>query len=154
MSLKQIIEQCIHQLANAGHEYDADDVLECLYKNHGDDVNDYSARLARSELRQRIISILKQRAPHDPDTKFEQLSLAGFEKVPRTIPFFDGTKVRYIEVLFARRQHFAAAMIQQDRNISFCAANRTLMQQMHDFVAQYGDDVTFSDALNRNSKAA
>jgi hypothetical protein len=147
MSLTGLIEKCALAIEGEGIEFDADDVLACMYRDYKSDVDEHAANMMRSELRKRISSVLKRRAGVDPNDEYEQLSLHGFENAPRNVPFYDGEKVRYIPTLSAKRPHLLSAITLRDDNITFCVERKKEYTKMLDFIDQHGGSITFGEAL-------
>jgi len=106
----------------SGEEFDAEDVLECLYANYPQEVAGYSTNLARAALRQQVTIELERRSGLDPLQPYPQLNIEGFESVPALLPFYDGDKVRYIATLHAREAHVCGAIKLQEDKIAFWEA--------------------------------
>lgn len=150
MSLNKIIEQCASVIANEGGEFDADDVLTCLYRDYSAQVSEYGDSLIRSDMKRRISSVLKRRAGENPEEEYEQLSLHGFENAPRNVPFYDGEKVRYIATLSAKRSHLLSAIKLREDNVTFCVARKKEYLKMLDYIDQHHEDITFGEAIKRS----
>lgn len=153
MSLNNIIMTCASSFENEGVAFDADDVLVCLYRDHADEVSKFGQHLARAELRRRVSIVLKRSSGEDPNEEYEQLSLHGFEKAPKNVPFYDGERVRYIPTLGAKRAHLKSAIKLRDDNIRFCEDRRAEYRAMLDLIEQHKADITFGEAIKREQHA-
>ena len=104
MTIHAIIIACADRIAATEEEFDADDVVAALYRDHAREISEHADLLAKNWLRKVVSDVLKRKAGQDPnDPHYEQLKLLGFETPPVNVPFYDGTKVRYIQTLKARR---------------------------------------------------
>jgi hypothetical protein len=156
VSLTNLIMKCATGIECEGIEFDADDVLACMYRDHREEVDKYAANMMRAELRRRISSLLKRRAGEDPTEDYEQLRLTGFENAPRNVPFYDGEKVRYIPAEAARKTHLLSAIKLRDDNITFCVERKKEYVKMLDLIEHHGGEITFGEArrLHFNEQAA
>lgn len=151
MKLQEAIAVCCEQALNRGEEFDADDVLECLYTTFPEQIAQYASNLTRTALRTRVASELKRRGGLDHLQPYLQLNLAGFEGVPAIVSFYDGEKVRYIAALRAREEHVLGTIKLSEDNIRFCEARLVEYRRMLDCIRGAGIGATFGDALAMRS---
>ena len=52
MKLQKAIAACGERVAMSGEEFDAEDVLACLYANYPEEISEYSTNLTRAARRQ------------------------------------------------------------------------------------------------------
>ena len=154
MSLVTIIADCTTMLEKAGKEFDADDVIEIMYRDHADEISvEFGAGKIRSAVRQRVCLHLKRRAAEDPNSQYDQVCLAGFDTAPCNVPFYDGHKVRYIPTLSAKTSHLLSAIKLRKDNIGFCEMRNREYLKMLDYINQHGGDITFGEAIIKTDAA-
>ena len=151
MSLHDIIKHCCAVVREELDEHDPEDVLVCVKRDHADEIREHVELHTDKVLRDLIRRELKREAGTEHTDSCLQLEIAGIEKIPASLSFYDGNRVRFISTMKARAEHFRSAIKLREDAAGYSAQMARKLRTLLDLLESHGggETATLGDALIR-----
>lgn len=153
--IHSLVRVCCSTMRDENDEFDADDVFRCMQRRFPVETRQYGEAHIKQLMLGIISRELKRAAGTEDRDEFEQLTIAGIERIPKTLSFYDGERVRFISMAKAKVRHLRSAQKLRENARDHSDRMARKIGAILDFcLAHGGEDVTVAEAQRNAEQVA